>query len=483
MPERAAIDPSYRTYQAVGLVLGPAAFALMLLTPAPQGLEAAGWATAALAVLMAIWWASEAIPLAATALLPLVLLPLLGVADIRAAAAPFANPLIFLFLGGFLIALAAQRWNLHRRVALHILAGVGRCQIHLIAGAMLATALLSMWISNTATTLMMLPIGVSLISLSRTGGDRPLVEDTHFATCMMLGIAYAATIGGLATPIGSPPNALAISYLSQTHSVELTFLGWMQLALPVTLVMLPIAWFVLTRVAFPISKDARIDDHGVKQMLAELPPMSTAEKRVAAVFAAVAGGWVLHPFLDGGSGAITDTGIALAGAILLFAIPADWRTRTFLLDWPTARNVPWEVLILFGGGLSLAYAIDQTGLGGWLGRGFEFLALGPPIVLIAGITLLVILLTELTSNTATAAAFLPIVGAFAISADMDPLVLAAPVALAASSAFMLPVATPPNAIVFGSGHVTIPQMIRAGAGLNLAGVIVITAAILLLAPR
>jgi solute carrier family 13 (sodium-dependent dicarboxylate transporter), member 2/3/5 len=477
-------DRSFQGYQAAGLVLGPVLFGLILVMPPPDNLSPVGWATAAVAVLMAVWWATEALPLAATALVPLVLFPLLGIFDVQQTAAPFANPLIFLFLGGFLIALAVQRWNLHRRIALHIVMRVGQRPLSLVAGAMLATAALSMWISNTATTMMMLPIAVSLIAVTRSGEMSSETGNANFATAMMLGIAYAASIGGLATLIGSPPNALAASYMLQTFSVEVTFAGWMALALPVTLVMLPLAWFILTRVAFPFpNAQAGATPHAVRDMLEAMGPMSPPEKRVAVVFAFVAAGWILHPLIGDalGAGAITDTGLAIAGAVALFAIPADWRTRTFLLDWPTARKMPWEILILFGGGLSLAQGIDKTGLAAWLGGGLEFLTAGPAILLIAGVAVFVILLTELTSNTATAAAFLPVAGALAIGADLAPLLLAAPVALAASAAFMLPVATPPNAIVFGSGHVTLPQMMRAGIYLNVAGVIVITTALMLLA--
>jgi solute carrier family 13 (sodium-dependent dicarboxylate transporter), member 2/3/5 len=310
------------------------------------------------------------------------------------------------------------------------------------------------------------------------------VSDENFATAMMLGIAYAASIGGLATLIGSPPNALAASYMLQTFAIEVTFARWMAMALPITLVMLPLAWLILTRLAFPFSNRQGTSPQAVPAMLDAMGPISGPEKRVAIVFAVVAAGWILHPLIGDvvGAGAITDTGLAIAGAVALFAIPAEWRTRTFLLDWPTARKVPWEILILFGGGLSLAQGIDRTGLAAWLGGGLEFLTGGPIILLLAGVTVFVILLTELTSNTATTAAFLPVAGALAVGADLAPLLLAAPVALAASAAFMLPVATPPNAIVFGSGHVTLPQMMRAGIYLNIVGVIVITTAVMVVAP-
>jgi sodium-dependent dicarboxylate transporter 2/3/5 len=484
MLEQGRGEADYRTYQLVGLLLGPLCFAAMLLSPASAGLSAAGWATAALAVWMAVWWSTEALPLFATALLPLVMLPLLGIANLNAAATPFANPVVFLLLGGFLIALAVARWNLHRRIAFHIILGVGNRPLNLIGGVMLASAALSMWITNTATTVMMLPIAVSLITVvlpERTARGR---DGTNFAAAMMLGVAYAASIGGMATLIGSPPNALAASYLGQTFDVQVSFAEWMAVALPIAAVLLALAFLVLTRLAFPFSESlAGAETHIVADMLREMGPITAPEKRVALVFAAVAFGWILHPLIGDRIGAsITDTGIAIAGAIALCVIPADWRARRFLLDWQTARKAPFDILILFGGGLSLAQAIESSGLAVWIGNGLSFLHGMPLVVLVAGVALLVVFLTELMSNTATAAAFLPIAGSLAIGAEAAPLLIAVAVALAASSAYMLPVATLPNALVFGTGFVTLPQMLRAGLILSLLGAAVITLGIALAAP-
>jgi len=472
------------TIRLVGLFLGPAAFALLLALPTPDGLASAGWYTAAVAVWMALWWATEAIPLAVTALLPLVLLPLLGVSEIGAAAAPYANPLIFLFLGGFLIALAMQRWNLHRRIALHILARAGAHPRRIVGAAMLATALLSMWISNTATAMMMLPIAASLTTIVSVDAEDPRRRG-HFATALMLGIAYAASIGGLGTLIGSPPNALLASFMGQIYGTTITFVDWMLLGVPVALVMLPLAWLVLTRFAFPFSSTADIDGAAVvEQALQNLGAMTGPERRVAIVAILVALAWVTSPWLGGlvPGGILSDTVIAIAGAVALFVVPANWARRDFLLDWAWASRAPWHVLLLFGGGLSLAGAIDKTGLAVWIGGGLDLFAVWPLIVVVAAVAVLVIFLTELTSNTATTAAFLPVVAAVGVSAGLDPLVLAAPAALAASCAFMLPVATPPNAIVYGSGLVTVPQMIRAGLILNLIGVVVIALLVPILVP-
>lgn len=474
----------YRFYQLAGLLLGPACFAAMMLSPVPPGLSSAGWATAALGVWMAIWWATEALPLFVTALLPLVFLPLLDIADVHAAAAPFANPVVFLLFGGFLIALAVERWNLHCRIAFHIILFIGNRPLNLVGGVMLATAAISMWISNTATTVMMLPIAVSLIMVVVPEGAARGRDGINFAAAMLLGVAYAASIGGMATLIGSPPNALAASYLGQTFNVQVSFAEWMAIALPISVVMLVLAFPVLTRLTFPFSKTlSGTETHVVADMLREMGPITTPEKRVAAIFILVAAAWILHPLLETFVGlGLTDTGIAVAGAIALFATPADGREKRFLLDWPTARKAPFDILILFGGGLSLAQAIESSGLAAWIGNGLSFLHGMPLFVLVFGVCLLVVFLTELMSNTATAAAFLPIAGGLAIGADAAPLLIGVAVGLAASSAYMLPVATLPNALVFGTGLITLPQMLRAGFVLSLIGAAVIATCITLAAP-
>ncbi|MGE3529150.1 MAG: SLC13 family permease, partial [Methyloceanibacter sp.] len=308
-------------------------------------------------------------------------------------------------------------------------------------------------------------------------------DGRNFATAMVLGVAYSSSIGGMGSLIGSPPNALAVSYLQQSFNVEVTFAAWMAIALPIAAVMLLVAYVLLTRAVFPFSTGfGGTGAAMVPDMLAEIGPVSTPEKRVAVVCAVVATGWVLYPFIDSWIGFdLTDTGIAIAGAVALFAIPADWRRRVFLLDLATARNVPWEVLVLFGGGLSLAQAIDTSGLAAWMGAALSFLHGAPLVLIVGGICLLLVYLTELMSNTATTAAFLPVAGSLALASGVDPLWAAVPVALAASSAYMLPVATLPNAIVFGTGYVTLAQMLRAGVWLGLLGVLVITAGIVLAA--
>lgn len=469
-----------------GLIAGPLAALALFLLPAPSGLEAAGWATAAIALWMAIWWVSEAVPLAATALLPLAAFPLLGIAPIAMAAAPYANPIIFLFLGGFWMALAMQRAGLHRRIALAIIARAGGRPRLLIAGVMAATAFLSMWVSNTATAMMMLPIALSLIEGAKKEGEAESAGRAAFAKAMMLGIAYAASIGGLGTLVGSPPNALAAGYLSQNHGIDIGFAAWMAVGVPAVLVLLPLAWLTLTRLAFQVPAREAGESAGegaalIGQMRRALGAMRPAEKRVGTVLALIAFLWIAHPWLSAflPLEGISDAGIAIAGALALFLLPNGEKGENGreerLLDWDWAKKAPWDILILFGGGLSLAQAMDGTGLAAWIGGQLTGAALLGPLVLTGAVVMLIVFLTELTSNTATASAFLPITGALALTAGLAPEALALPAAMAASCAFMLPVATPPNAIVFGSGHIDMHVMMRAGLRLNLIAMAVLTA--------
>jgi solute carrier family 13 (sodium-dependent dicarboxylate transporter), member 2/3/5 len=456
--------------RSAGLILGPLAFTLMLWLPPPDGMPLAAWRAAAVGTLMAIWWVTEAIPIPATALLPLVLFPLTGVFGIDAAAAPYANQVIFLFLGGFLIAQAMQRWALHKRIALVVILAVGTRPVRLVGGFMLASAFLSMWVSNTATAVMMLPIGLSVVELSRRGepGGDASSGDSNFAVALMLGIAYSCSIGGLGTLIGTPPNALLAGYMQETYGVTIGFGEWMMLGVPVVLIGLPVTWLVLTKVAFPIRLESIPGgEETIRSELRGLGGWTSGEVRVGVVFLLAAFAWIFRPLLEVRVPGLTDAGIAIGAALVLFLLPVDWRRGVFTLQWEDARGLPWDVLVLFGGGLSLAAAISQTGLAAWIGQELAGLQALPTLGLVLAITLVVIFLTELTSNTATAAAFLPILGSLAIGIGQNPLLLVVPAALAASCAFMMPVATPPNAIVYGSSFVTIPQMARAGLYLNL----------------
>ncbi len=464
-----------------GILAGPAALVLLLALPEPAGLEPAGWRTAAVGLMMALWWMTEALPIAVTALLPLVLFPVLGIAGIQATAAPYANPLIFLFMGGFLIALAMERWNLHRRLALRIIYTIGARPRSIIAGFMLAAAFLSMWISNTATAMMMLPIGLSVVELVRSQAREN--EGRHFAIVLMLGLAYACSIGGMGTLVGTPTNALLAGFMAEAYGFEVAFADWMLLGAPLMAIALPVIFLILTRLVYPIRlREIPGGKAYITRELRALGTMRGPEKLVTAVFTLTAALWITRPLLEPLIPGLSDTGIAMFSAILLFALPADLKQGAFLLNWSWTKKLPWGVLILFGGGLSLAAAINETGLAAWIGGHVRLLSGWPILGVMAVVVTVIIFLTELTSNTATAAAFLPIVASVAIGLGQNPLLLAIPATLAASCAFMLPVATPPNAIIYGSSFVTIPQMARAGIALNLVFIGIVTLLTYLLLP-
>ena len=468
------------TGRSAGLLLGPALFAAVLLMPAPVGMPPAAWRTTALALLLAVWWMTEALPLGATSLLPIVLAPLLGIASIDDAASPYANATVFLFLGGFLIAIAVERCGLHRRAALTILAAVGSRPANLVAGFMIATAFLSMWISNTAATLMMLPMALSVVALE-DASDGP--ARTPFGAALLIGVAYAASLGGLGTLIGTPPNALLAAYMQERFGFDIGFGRWMLIGVPLVVVSLPLAWLVLTRVVCRVG-DAPLAGAGSELVAARaaLGPVSRAERLVGAITLATALGWMLRPLIQRLVPAASDTAIAIAGALLLFAIPVSWRRKEFPLRGEDIDRVPWSVLLLFGGGLSLAAAIQSSGLAAWLGTALERLGTLPLPLLVLGVVASVVFLSELASNTAAAATFLPIAGALASGLGESPLLLVVPAALAASCGFMLPVATPPNAIVYGTGRIPMGTMLRAGFLLNLAMIAILTLAAFVLVP-
>lgn len=468
-----------------GLFAGPAAFVALLLLPPPPGLAEAGWMTVAVVALMATWWFTQAIPLGATALLPAILFPVLGIGGLAETTAPYAHPLIFLFFGGFVLALTIQRWNLHRRIAIGIIRRAGASAGSLVGGFMLATAGLSMWVSNTATTLMMVPIALSVASLVAASGhgDGGKEAADRFARGLLIAIAYAASIGGLATLIGTPPNALLAGYMNTAYGLNIGFGQWMLFGIPISATLLLIAWVLVSRVCFRIDGLglAEIRD-GIDVERSRLGPAGRGERMTAVLFAAVALAWICQPLIAR-IAPVSDTGIALAAALAAFILPVSLKDRVFLMDWAHAVKLPWEILLLFGGGLSLAAAIDSTGLAVWLGGLLAGAGVLPVIALIVLLTGAVVFLTELTSNTATAAVFIPVAAALAVSFSLDPMMLAVPVALAASCAFMMPVATPPNAIVFGAGRLTVLEMCRIGFLMNIVGTAIIAAAAVLLLPH
>ena len=475
------------TYQRVGRVLGPAVFALMLaLEPWQQAMDPSAWHAAAVGLWMAIWWATEAIPVAATAFLPLVVFEPLGLTTIGQAASHYANPIIYLFLGGFMLALALERWKLHRRIALAILERTGTDGRRLIGGFMLVCALLSMWMTNTSTTMMLLPIVLSVIGVIRDNvPDLSEKNRSDFAVAMLLGLAYSASIGGLATLVGTPPNALLIGYLDANYGIEISFAQWMLVGVPVSMTMLPLAWLALTRLMYPVNfpESPAVHAH-LHALRTQMGPMTTPERRVAVIFIAVILSWMLRkPLMDWiGISGVSDAGIVMTAAVLLFMMPSGDVAQPRLMTWHDASRLPWGVLILFGGGLSLAAVVSDSGLALWLGESLAPLNAWGLVALVVAAVTLVIFLTELTSNLATTATLLPVMGAIAIQAGVPPLILTVPVTIAASCAFMLPVATPPNAIVFATGALSIPQMVRAGFILNLIGIVIVTLTALFVAP-
>jgi sodium-dependent dicarboxylate transporter 2/3/5 len=447
----------------IGLVLGLLLFFYTLFSPQPANMSEQAWITAGVGMLMVVWWVTQVLPVPVTSLLPIILFPLLGISSIREAAAPYANPVIFLLLGGFIIATALQRWQLHKRLALTIL----------------------MWISNTATTIMMLPIALSLAQVMLEGQSKEATN--KFTVCLMLGIAYAASIGGLGTLIGTPPNVMVAAFMSETYGINIGFTQWMSFGLPIVFILVPLSWLLLTRLLFTFDLEHNAAAAGViDSELRAIGPMTTPEKRTATAFVIVAMAWVTRPFLQQipGLAALDDTIIAVAAAVSLFLIPSGdaQQKNVRLLDWSAVEGIPWGVLLLFGGGLSLAAMVSSSGLAVWLGTVLSILTSFHVFVLMLSIVAMVVFLTELTSNTATTATLLPVLGGIATAAYIEPLLLIAPMALAASCAFMLPVATAPNAIVFGSGKVSIPQMAKAGFCLNLIAIMLIPPLAYLLIP-
>jgi sodium-dependent dicarboxylate transporter 2/3/5 len=478
----------YNKRQYLGLILGPALFFLLLTLPVSADMPPNGMAVAAVTMLMAVWWISEAIPIPATALLPIALFPLLEVIPANKVTAAYANHLIFLFMGGFLIAVTMERWQLHKRIALHTIRLIGTTPRRIILGFMVATAFLSMWISNTASAMMMVTIGIAVLgqttALVAHQGQDTIERQQQFGTALMLGIAYAASIGGVATLIGTPPNAILAGVVEKNYGITIGFAQWMTFGLPLSIIMLALTWFYLTRIGFKIAHEELPGGRStIEQEFKQLGPITKQEKHVLIVFIAVAAAWLLRGLFNiEALSMISDSTIAIIGGLLLFIIPSDFKKGEFLLDWPTAVKIPWDIMLLFGGGFALANAFQVSGLTEWMASQLNVLQGVNVVMMIMVIVTLVIFLTEVTSNTATASLLLPIMGALAQATQTSPLGLMIAVALAASFAFMLPVATPPNAIVFGSRQVTIPQMARAGIWLNILGILLVTLFIAVVMP-
>ena len=442
------------------------------------------WFVLAILLLMAIWWATEAIPVAVTALIPLALFPILGISTFQETAAPFADKNIYLFLGGFILALGIEASGLHKRMALKMIILMGTNGSALIGSFMLVAALVSMFVMNTSTTLMLLPIGLAVCTVvAQTIPNISDQQQRYFDTALMLGIAYAATIGGMSTIIGTAPNIVFVQFMNNQFGVDISFLDWMKIGVPVAVVMLMFAWIILTKYIFPTSFSSSTETRiKLQGMYDELGPLSKDEIKVSALFFLAIVFWISSKFIRDNLGIeLQDAGVAIIAAILLFMIPSSEKNKS-LLQWEATSKLPWGLLILFGGGLSLGAQVSQTGLGLWIGEGLTILENVPSIVLILAVATMIIFLTEMTSNVATTATFLPVFAAVAIAIGIVPVALTIPVCLAASCAFMLPVATPPNAIVYGSGKFTISTMMRAGFALNIVGIFVVTLFAYFLAP-
>ena len=429
---------------------------------------------------MAIWWITEAIPIAVTSLLPIVLFPLFGIMDLSNTAESYGNKIIFLFIGGFILALAVEKWNLHKRIALTIISIIGSNVSNVLLGFMVATAFLSMWISNTATTVMMLPIALSVINQFK-------IDDKHFSVVfgkvLMLSIAFSASIGGIATLIGTPPNLIFASFVQENYGVEISFMQWMKIGLPTSTILLLIAWVYLTRVAFRFKKkNILLKRTEIDSQLEQLGPMQKEEKLVLIIFSLTVFCWITRSFfLNEFIPEIDDTIIAICSAILLFIIPSK-KSNEKLMTWNDALKLPWGILLLFGGGLAIASGFQTTGLAIWVGNQLSILE-GVSLLLIVLFTVtLVNFLTEVTSNLATTAMLLPIMATLAIALKVDTNTLMICTTLAASCAFMLPVATAPNAVVFGSKLLKISEMARIGFWMNVISIIVLTALVYFLLP-
>lgn len=474
----------------IGLFAGPLVAGLLLLVGAPSDMAPdsshlpAAWITLSLLSLMAIWWVTEAIPIPVTSLLPLIVLPLFGVNSIATVSAPYMHPIVVLLLGGFIFAKAIESWGLHERIALHVVKRAGGSPVGLIGGFMLAAALLSMWISNSATSIMMMPIALSVAAAVGQGDER---QRQHFTYALLLGIAYACSIGGLGTPIGTPTNLIVMGYLNEQSGGEIGFSSWMMIGLPLVVILLPLAWLTLTKWAFVIPVTGGNEAHSaVTRRLADLGGMTKPEWRTLWLFFLIAGMWLFRRPLNALElswgentymplSGLTDHMTAILAVVLCFMIPAGGKQGggRKLLDWKLAERIPWGVLLLFGGGMSLAQAISSSGLSGYIGNSLSVFAAYPIPVLIFLIAAVVLALTEVTSNVATASALMPIIGAIAIETGLPLEMMAAPLALAASCAFMLPMATGPNAVVFATGQVSLTTMAKAGFRLNLIALAVI----------
>lgn len=473
--------------QRTGFWLGTALFFVMLFLSPPDGLSVAGWRTAAVSVLVACWWFTEAVPVTLTGALPFLVLPLLGVAKPEAVASQYMGSILFLVIGGAMLGVAMEKWGLHRRVAVAVIARVRPEPGHLLFAIMVVTAFVSMWVNNSSTTVMMLPIATATIhAVTRTlGSATPDPDEQRFAAAVVLSVAYASNIGGFATPIGTPVNPIAIGVIDKTFGIHIGFLEWMAFGVPVTLLALPATWWLLARVSFPFRLPT--GDRGqLIEAIGRPGPMTTPEKRVTLVVAATSLLWVSQPAIATILPGLSDAGIAVVGALALCLIPAGVAStgtrRRFLLEWPEAREAPWYLIMLLGGGLALADSIVKTGLSDWIGTELGGAATLPWLLLLALVTLVCVAVTECASNIATAASFIPVAATLAVAGGHDGIALSLAAGMAASWGFANPAGTSSNAMVYGTGRVSIRDMLRAGLLVDLLGVLLIATACAIIVP-
>lgn len=463
------------SFKSVMILLGPVIYFVLQALEHPQSMPPQAWDVLCVTIWMALWWVTEAVPIAVTALLPIILFPLTGALSIGATTAAYGDKFVFLYLGGFLLAIAIEKWELHRRIALSIINLIGTNLKLIILGFMIATAFLSMWISNTATSVMMLPIGAAIISQLKDDPKTIRNENKLFGKALMLAIAYSASIGGIATLIGTPPNLVFAGIVQKLYGIEITFYQWIKLGLPISILLLFTCWKYLTSFAFNLEG---MKLHGgsseISRLFQELGRISKQEKIVLTVFILTALGWITRSFLlQPVIPFIDDTIIAISAGIVLFVLPSG-KDNGRILVWEDTVKVPWGIIILFGGGMALAKAFGETGLAVWIGEQLTELENLPLILMVFILVAAVNFLTEITSNLATTAMLLPILAPMAVAINIHPYLLLVAATLAASCAFMLPVATPPNAVVFGSGQLHIKDMVRTGIWLNAFSILLIT---------
>ena len=460
----------------IGLILGPILFSVIMIFVDAEGLSFEAKCILASTAWMAVWWVTECVPISVTALLPIVLFPLTGGMDLSTTTAAYGHKLVFLFVGGFLIALAIEKWHLHKRLALNIIRITGSNKSRVILGFMLATAFLSMWISNTATSIMILPVGLAIISQLKDDPKTVENENEVFGKSLMIAIAYSASIGGMATLIGTPPNMVLAGVVEESYGIKLNMFDWMKFGVPLSSFLLIICWLYLTKIAFKFKNEefsAGRDE--IQRQIKKLGRFSNEEIKVLIVFTLTALGWIFRGSIETIFPMIDDTIIAIFFAVTLFIIPTkNQKTNTTLLVWNDTVKLPWGILILFGGGMAIASAFGKSGLALWIADLLQNLNDVSLFLIILIIVTSINLLTEVTSNMATTAMLLPVLVTIALAIDVHPYFLLVAATLAASCAFMLPISTPPNAVVFGSGFLKIEDMFKKGVWMNLISIITIT---------